>query len=163
MTVANILKELKGVYANDQAAPDADIQDTISDDIITIPMLLDTAAGTDFTYGSFKVPFAFQVVDVSVQPGAALTAADATANTYTLGKADGAGGASTVVASFTSATVGGSGSGNWVADVFVPATLSAVAGATLVARGQIVTWKKTHLSTGTVTPASTCTLKIRRV
>lgn len=159
MTVANILKELKGVYANDQAAPDADIQDTISDDIITIPMLLDTAAGTDFTYGSLKAPFAFQVVEAIITPTGALTGADATANTYTLGKADGAGGASTVMASLQTLLAGG----NWVADVFQTVALSAVAGATSVARGQIVTFKKTHLSTGTVTPASTLTIKIRRV
>jgi hypothetical protein len=42
-------------------------------------------------------------------------------------------------------------------------TLSATAANTLVARGQIVTFKKTHLSTGTVTPLSLLTIKIRRV
>ncbi len=159
MSVANVLKELAGIYPSDSTQLATDVQDVFSDDVITMYMTLDAAAGTDYTYGSFKAPFAFQVVEAVVCPGAALTAADATANTYTLGKADGAGGGSTAIATLVTTLAGG----NWVADTFKPMTLSATFANTLVARGQIVTLKKTHLSTGTVTPASTLAIKIRRV
>ncbi len=159
MSVGNVLKELAGIYPSDSTQLTTDVQDVFSDDVVTIQMLLDGAAGTDYTYGSFKAPFAFQVVEAVVCPGAALTAADATANTYTLGKADGAGGSSTAIATLATTLAGG----NWVADTFKPMTLSATFANTLVARGQIVTLKKTHLSTGTVTPQSTLAIKIRRV
>lgn len=159
MSVANVLKELNGIYPSDSTQLSTDVQDVFSDDVITMYMTLDAAAGTDYTYGSFKAPFAFQVVEAVVCPGAALTAADATANTYTLAKADGAGGSATTIATLVTTLAGG----NWVADTFKTMTLSATFANTLVARGQIVTLKKTHLSTGTVTPASTLAIKIRRV
>jgi hypothetical protein len=41
-------------------------------------------------------------------------------------------------------------------------TLSATLANTLVADGQIVTLKKTHAGAGTVTPASTLTLRVRK-
>lgn len=159
MSVKNVLKELAGIYPSDDTQLSTDVQDVFSDEVLTIYMTLDAAAGTDYTYGSFKAPFAFQVVEAVVCPGAALTAADATANTYTLAKADGAGGGATTIATLLTTLAGA----NWVADVFKTMTLSATFANTLVARGQIVTLKKTHLSTGTVTPASTCAIKIRRV
>lgn len=158
MTVANVAKEFQGVFCNDQTDPKSDAEDALTDLIINIPMVLDAAAGTDYTYGSFKAPYRFQVIEAIVCPGAALTAADATANTYTLAKADGAGGAATTIASVTTTLAGGS----WVADVFKTVTLSATAANVLVADGQLVTWKKTHLSTGTVTPASTLSIRIRK-
>lgn len=159
MTVANVVKEFQGVFANDQATGEADTQDLLTDLIINIPMVLDAAAGTDYTYGSFKAPYAFRVIEATVCPGAALTAADATANTYTLAKADGAGGSATTIATLVTTLAGG----NWVADTFKAMTLSATFANTLVADGQIVTLKKTHLSTGTVTPASTCVLRVRKI
>ena len=159
MSVANVLRELAGVYPSDSTQTVNDVNDVFTDDVVTINMALDAAAGTDTFYGAFKAPFAFQVVEASVCPGGALTAADATANTYTLGKADGAGGSSTAIGTLVTTLAGGS----WVADVFKPLTLSATFANTLVARGQLVTFKKTHLSTGTVTPASTLSIKIRRV
>jgi hypothetical protein len=158
MTIANVAKEFQGVYCNDQADPVADAQDLLTDLTINIPMVLDAAAGTDYTYGSFKAPYRFQVIEVIVCPGAALTAADATANTYTLGKSDGAGGAITTIATLTTTLAGAS----WVADTYKTMTLSATAANLLVADGQLVTLKKTHLSTGTVTPASTCSIRIRK-
>jgi hypothetical protein len=159
MTVANVLKEFKGVYANDQATGDADVQDLLSDGIWNMPITLDAAAGTDYTYALIKVPFNVQIIDVTICPGAALTAADATANTITLAKADGAGGSATTVASIVTNVA----SGNWVADTFKSMTLSATAANLLVNDGQILTLKKTHASTGTVTPASTCTVRYRKV
>jgi hypothetical protein len=159
MTVANVVKEFQGVFANDQATGVADTQDLLTDFTINIPMVLDAAAGTDYTYGSFKAPFALQVVDATVCPGAALTAADATANTYTLAKADGAGGAATAIATLVTTLAGG----NWVADTFKAMTLSATFANTQIADGQLVTLKKTHLSTGTVTPASTLSIRVRKI
>lgn len=159
MTVANVVKEMKGVYGNDQATGNADIEDLMTDFVINIPMVLDAAAGTDYVYGSFKAPYALQVLEAIVCPGAALTAADATANTYTLAKADGAGGSATTIATLVTTLAGGS----WVADTFKAMTLSATFANTLVADGQLVTLKKTHLSTGTVTPASTLSIRVRKV
>lgn len=159
MSVKNVLKQLAGIYPSDDTQLTTDVQDVFADDIINLPIILDAAAGTDYTYASFKAPFAFEVVDSVVCPGGALTAADATANTYTLAKADGAGGSATTIATLVTNLAGG----NWVADTFKTMTLSTTAANRLVARGQIVTLKKTHLSTGTVTPASSCTVKIRRV
>lgn len=159
MSVANVLKALKGIYCGDQSDPDADLQDTFSDVMLTIPMIVDAAAGTDYTYGAFKAPFAFRVIEATICPRGALTAADATANTWTLAKADGAGGAATTIATL----VGNLAGGDWVADVFKGMTLSVVAGAINVARGQLITLKKTHASTGTVTPAATLYLKVRKI
>lgn len=159
MSVANVLKELAGIYPSDSTQAVTDVQDVFSDDVYLADVTVDSAAGTDFTYLSVKAPFALQILDVAVGPGGALTAADATANTYTLGKSDGLGGAITSQATLTTTLAGGS----WVNDVLKSFTLSAVAGALNVTRGQLITLKKTHLSTGTVTPQSTFTIKFRRI
>lgn len=158
MTVANVANALQGVYCNDQADPVADAQDIFTDLTINIPIVLDAAAGTDYVYGSFKAPYRFRVLEAVICPGAALTAADATANTLTLAKADGAGGGATTIASITTNLA----SGNWVADTFKSMTLSATAANVLVADGQLVTLKKTHAGAGTVTPASTLSIRIRK-
>lgn len=158
MTVENVAKEFQGVYCNDQSDPAADVQDLLTDLNINIPIVLDAAAGTDYVYGSFKAPYRFKVLSATICPGAALTAADATANTLTLAKADGAGGAATTIASIVTNLA----SGNWVADTFKEMTLSATAANVLVADGQIVTLKKTHAGAGTVTPASTLSIRIRK-
>ena len=159
MTVAIALKKLKGFVTIDQADPTADAEDLFSDEIWNIPITLDAAAGTDYVYGSIKVPYAVLVVEAVVCPGAALTGATSTANTWTLAKADGAGGSATAVATLVSLTT----TGDWVADVFKAMTMSATPANRLVADGQILTLKKTHASTGTVTPASTLTIRVRKV
>lgn len=159
MTVANVLKELTGIYPSDAGALSTDIQDAISDDVWLADVTVDSAAGTDFTYLSIKAPFALQIVDVVVGPGGALTGATATANTYTLGKSDGLGGAITSMATLVTVTT----TGDWVNDVLKSFTLSAVVGALNVTRGQLITLKKTHASTGTVTPQCTFTIKFRRI
>ncbi len=41
-------------------------------------------------------------------------------------------------------------------------TMSATVANTLVADGQLLTLKKTHAGAGTVTPASTVTLRVRK-
>jgi hypothetical protein len=158
MTVENVAKRLQGVYCNEETDPVADAQDVFTDLVWNLPIVLDAAAGTDYVYASFKAPFRFRVLEAVICPGAALTAADATANTLTLAKADGAGGAATTVASIVTNLA----SGNWVADTFKAMTLSATAANVLVADGQLVTLKKTHAGAGTVTPASTLSLRIRK-
>lgn len=158
MTVQNVAKEFQGVYCNDQTDPVADAQDCLTDLVWNLPMILDAAAGTDTVYASFKAPYRVQVIEAIICPTAALTAADATANTYTLGKSDGAGGSITTIASVVTNVAGGS----WVADTFKAMTLSATAANLLIADGQLVTLKKTHASTGTVNPASTLSLRVRK-
>lgn len=159
MALATVVKEFQGVFANDQATGVADTQDLLTDGVFEMRMTLDAAAGTDYTYASVKVPWNIRVIEAIICPGAALTAADATANTYTLGKSDGAGGAITTVASVVTDLAGGS----WVADTFKTMTLSATAANLLVSDGQLLTLKKTHASTGTVTPASTLIVRYRKV
>lgn len=158
MTVEIVAKRLQGVYCNQETDPVADAADLFTELTLNLPMALDAAAGTDTVYASFKAPWRFRVLEAVVCPGAALTSADATANTYTLGKSDGAGGAITTIATLTTTLAGGS----WVADTFKSMTLSATDANLLVADGQLVTLKKTHLSTGTVSPASTLSLRIRK-
>jgi hypothetical protein len=158
MTVEIVANRLQGVYCNEETDPKADKEDLFTDLIWNIPIVLDAAAGTDYVYGSIKVPFRVRVMDATICPGAALTAADATANTLTLAKADGAGGAATTVASITTNLA----SGDWVADTFKSMTLSATLANLLVADGPILTLKKTHAGAGTVTPASTLSIRVRK-
>ena len=90
MTVENVARALQGVYCNDQSDPTADAQDTFTDLVYNLPIVLDAAAGTDYTYASFKAPFRFKVIDATICPGAALTAADATANANSVARDKGA-------------------------------------------------------------------------
>lgn len=160
MTVSAVIKELSGIYPGDATQLAADVQDVFSDDIITFQKTAPDALAADaYTMFSFKAPFAFQVVEAVITPGAALTANASNNAVVTLAKADGAGGGATTIATHTSDVAGG----NWVADVFKTLTNSATFAATLVARGQIVTLKLTKGGTGVVVPISGYTLKIRRV
>jgi hypothetical protein len=158
MTVEAVAKRFQGDMAFDQDTGAADALDALTDLTLNLPMALDAAAGTDTVYASFKAPWRFRVLEAIVCPGAALSGATATANTYTLAKADGAGGGATAIATLVTVTT----TGDWVADVFKPMVLSGTAANLLVARGQLVTLKKTHASTGTVSPASTLSLRIRK-
>lgn len=158
MTVANVVKELQGVYGNDQATGEADIQDLVTDDTLCFTTVVDSAAGTDFTHLAWKAPYALRIISVVVC-GGALTAADATANTFTLAKDDGAGGASTSVATLVTNLAGG----DWVASTYKNFTLSTVAGATSLTDGQRLTLKKTHAGAGTATPQVTWTIRYRKI
>jgi hypothetical protein len=159
MSVVNYIKAIQGVFGDVEATGVQDTKDLISDASWVQSMALDAAAGTDTVYFSIKVPINVQILEVIIAPGAALTAADATANTYTLAKADGAGGGATTVASVVTNVAGGS----WVADVFKTVTLSATFANLLVSAGQILTFKKTHAGAGTVSPASSCCIRYRKV
>jgi hypothetical protein len=119
--------------------------------------LADAAAATASTLYQLKVPYAFVVEQMSVCPGAALTA-DATNNAVlTLAKANGAGGASTAIATLTTDVAGG----NWVADVFKEGTVTGSAAA--VADGQLLTLKITKGGTGVVVPACSVSIRVRKV
>lgn len=158
MSVANVSKMLKGTLTQDQADPDADLQDLLLDDAFTVQKTAADAAASDvYTLWSAKVPFAIQIVEVTVCPGAALTANDTNNAVLTLGKADGAGGASTAVAAVTTNTA----SGNWVADVYKNAPVTVAN--SLVADGQILTLKKTIGGSGVIVPISHVTIRYRRV
>ena len=157
MTVEIVARRLQGVFCNEETSPLADKEDLFTDVVINLPMALDAAAGTDTVYASFKAPWRFQVLEAIICPGSAMTGATATANTYTLAKADGAGGSATTIATFVSIT-----GADFVADVFKAMTLSATLANTFVADGQIVTLKKTHASTGTVSPASMLSIRVRK-
>lgn len=157
MSVANVTKAIQGVMANDQATGVADIEDLLTDGVWTFSNVVDSAAGTDFTYWAIKVPWAVKILDVTICPGGALTGADATANTYTLAKADGAGGSATAIGTHVTNLAGG----NWVADVYEAFTLTA--SAANVTEGQILTVKKTHAGAGTATPQSSWTIRYRKI
>jgi hypothetical protein len=158
MAVSTILKTLFGTYFHDETTGKADFEDLITDDVFTVQKTAVDGAATDvYTLWSCKVPFAIQIVEVTINPGAALTANDTNNATLTLGKADGAGGASTAVAALTTNTA----SGNWVADQFknVPIT----AANAIVNDGQILTLKKTVAASGVAVPISHITIRYRRV
>lgn len=157
MTVANVAKEFQGVFANDQADPLADTRTLLMDGVWNVTSVVDSAAGTDFTYVSIRVPFAVRIQRIDIAPTGALTGADATANTYTAGKSDGLGGAITAFGTHVTNLAGG----NWVADVTEPFTMTDSA-ATLTA-GQLLTIKKTHAGAGTVTPQSGWTIYYRKI
>lgn len=91
----------------------------------------------------------FLVDSVKVIPSAAVTASDSVYATLTLSYDDGAGGSKTTVAVQTTKITGGSG--DWVAEVGVPITITAANA--LVPSGKQLTMSKAFASTGTVIPA----------
>lgn len=157
MSVANVVKMIQGVFANDQSAPVADMEDLLTDGQWNVTSVVDSAAGTDFTYFSIKVPWNVKIISVTACPSGALTGADATANTFTLAKADGAGGAATAIATHVTNLAGG----NWAADVFEEFTVTA--SAANVNEGQILTLKKTHAGAGTATPQTGWSIRWRKI
>ena len=151
-----IYDALKGTYGNDETQTD-------SDDVFATVVYesdnktVDGAATDVYTQWALKAPFDMQLVEAVVCPGAALTANDTNNAVLTIGKADGAGGGSTALATLTTNTT----SGNWVADVFKSFTL--VPAAVRVNKGQIVTLKKTIGASGVAIPNAHYTLKFLRV
>jgi hypothetical protein len=157
MTVANVAKEFQGVFANDQADPVADTRALLMDGVWSVTSVVDSAAGTDFTYVSIVVPFAVKIIAINIAPTGALTGADATANTYTAGKSNGLGGAITAMGTHVTNLAGG----NWAADVLEPFTLTAAnCDMTL---GQLLTIKKTHAGAGTATPQAAWNITYRKI
>ncbi len=162
MTVANVVKEFKGIYPGDasQLSPPTEIEDLITDSTWEVGHeVADGSAGATGTYWAVKVPWNVQILEVVVCPGGALTADNTNNAVLTLAKADGLGGAATTVATLTT----NAASGNWVADTFKNFTLSATFANTLVNDGQILTLKKTVGGTGVVVPVSYITIRYRKV
>ncbi len=160
MTVANVLKQLKGVFPSDASQLDTDVEDVFSDSTWEVGHeAADAAASTTATYWAIKVPWNVRIIDVTVCPGGALTADNTNNAVLTLAKANGAGGAATTVATLTT----NAASGNWVADTFKSFTLATASADQLVNDGQILTLKKTVGGTGVVVPISFITIRYRKV
>lgn len=157
MTVANVVKKFQGDLCVEEATAVADTQTLLTDGVWSVTSVVDSAAGTDFTYVSIRVPFAVKILRIDIAPTGALTGADATANTYTAGKSDGAGGSITAIGTHVTNAAGG----NWAADVTEPFTITATA-ANLTA-GQLLTIKKTHAGAGTATPQAAWNINWRKI
>jgi hypothetical protein len=160
--VSKAIKQFMGVFLNFDVSP-ADqqtaVQDLLSDDVWSAHKIAaDAAAGDLYTLASCKAPCDLSVEDFMVCPAGALVAADATAVTLTLGKADGLGGVSTPIATIVTNLAGG----NWVADVFKNGVVNPTP-ARLVTKGQILTIKKTIAGAGTIVPACTVQVRMRRI
>lgn len=158
--VLDLYKRLKGHLANDASDQDAAVQDAFFDGTWNFfKASADAMAADASTIGALKVPFNVQIIALDVVPNTTLTAHDTNNAVITLGKADGAGGSSTAVATLTTNTT----SGNWAADTFKAATLSATFANTLVSDGQVLTLKITKGASGVVVPISSYTIRYRRV
>jgi hypothetical protein len=150
-----IKNQIAGTYGDDQTETDTD--DYFNVVTWVSGRLIADTAGTDYTQWSHVAPFDGELVSLSVCPSGALTAADATANTFTLGKSDGLGGAITSMATLVTNVAGG----DWVNDVIKAGTN--VAAAVRFTKGQLLTLKKTHASTGTATPNCSWVIKVKKV
>lgn len=121
----------------------------------TIPA---TGAAADYDQTIGEAPFAGTVTDVSYTPEAAITGANTETRTLTLVNKGAAGAGTTVVA--TLALTSGV---NGVAFDEKALTLSAVAGATTVAEGDILAFVSTHSgSTGLADPGGLAQVEITR-
>jgi len=156
MSVLEAKNRLEGTTLKD--LPVADGQDLVYDGEVHFQNTeADGAAGDTWSY-AFKARCDMEIVAVDICPGAALTANDTNNAVLTLGKADGAGGGSTAILALTTNLA----SGNWVTDVF-KSMGTPVAAAKRVAKGQIVTLKKTIGGTGVVVPVAGFTVRYRKV
>lgn len=116
------------------------------------------AAGADAEVNLGVMPFAGTVSAVSYVPDTVLTGANTDSRTGTLKNKGAAGSGTTTVASkaFTSGV-------NAPADAATTITLSAVAGATTVAAGDVLAWQSTHVgSTGLADPGGLLHVEITR-
>lgn len=156
MSVQEVKNRLEGTVLADQA--EADGEDLFYDFVFTPQKpAADAMAADTSTVWECKVPYTIEVVSATICPHAALTAHDTNNAVLTLGKADGAGGGSTAISTLTTNTT----SGNWVADTFKEMTITAAN--KRVTDGQIMTLKITKGGTGVVVPASSVTIRCRKV
>jgi len=156
MSVLEAKNRLDGTTLKD--LPVADGQDLVFDGEVHIQNTeADAAAGDLWSY-AFKARCDMEIVAVDICPGAALTANDTNNAVLTLGKADGAGGASTTILTHTTTVA----NGNWAVDVF-KSMGTPVAAAKRVTKGQIVTLKKTINGTGVIVPIAGFTVRYRKV
>jgi hypothetical protein len=157
MTVQEAKNRLEGtVLAN---LDEADGEDLLFDLVFNpVKTAADAMAADTSTIFETKAYCALEVVSVTVCPHAALTAHDTNHAVITLAKADGAGGAATAISALTTNVA----SGNWVADTFknFPAVTAANKA---VADGQLLSLKVTKPGSGVVVPASSYTIRCRKI
>lgn len=152
----------RGIFSTFDVTPseaDAVVQDLLTDEFFTANRTSADAAASDLvTLVSIRAPFDLSVEEFAVIPAGAVTANDSNNATLTVAKADGLGGASTPIATLTTNLA----AGNWVTDVTKFATV--VNGpARLVAKGQIITIRKSITGTGVILAPYTGNLRVRRV
>jgi hypothetical protein len=100
----------------------------------------DGAAATDTVEtGIWVAPYDCYIKSAKYLPGAVLTAHDTNYATLTLSQRDGAGGGAAIVAEQTTKITGGSG--DWVAFVAEPLTLSGTIANLFLAAGEVLTFK----------------------
>lgn len=125
-------------------------------DVKEVPVVASVAA-TDIERNAHVAPFSGAVTSVSYVPDAVLTGADTNSRTLVLVNKGQTGVGTTVVASkaFTNTV-------NAPADDETAITLSAVAGATTVAAGDVLAWQSTHVGTGIADPGGLVKVEITR-
>lgn len=156
MSVLEAKNRLEGTVLRD--LDEADGEDLVYDFLLNpVKTAADAAAGDTSTVFECKAPCNFEVVSLTICPHAALTANDTNNAVVTLGKADGAGGGSTAISALTTNLA----SGNWVADVFKEMTITGTA--KRVNDGQVMTLKITKGGTGVAVPASSYSIRCRKV
>lgn len=119
-----------------------------------------TTAATKFWCNGFG--FTLSIVSGKISPDAALTAADATSAVITVEKDDALNGAPVAALTWTTATSGSGGTGNWTTDVPVPNTARTAAN-TIVAAGANLFYAIAKNGAGTVVPACRGSILLRRI
>ena len=118
---------------------------------------LDAAASTTTAATYFwRAPVAGEVQAVHMVPGAAVTANDTNFGTVICNK-----GASTIIASKSTKTTAGGGSGDWVAGTPVPLALSATLANRELAAGDVLSFQITKDGSGVQIPASAMVVTFR--
>ena len=120
---------------------------------ITYNMPADAAASTttaEMTIGT--IPVGATISAINIQPTGAVTASDTVYATITVAQGNGAGGARSTLASVTTKTSGGGGTGNWVA--FTGVSMGTITNGAVTANS-IFTLTIAKASTGTQLPTAT--------
>lgn len=116
------------------------------------------ATAVDSKTDVVAAPFAATVTNVNYVPIAAIVGADTNTRTVQLVNKGAAGAGTTVVASKTF----NAASGTTPADEVSAVTLSAVAGATTVAQGDVLEWQSNHVGTGLADPGGLAHIELTR-
>lgn len=124
--------------------------------VFNVVRAVDATAGTATSEIAVGVaPNKSKLVKAYYLPGSALTADDADYATITVSRYTAAGGSKTTIATITTETTGGGGTGNWTAKVPVTITLSAD---TDIAAGALVTYEVAKAGSGVALPAGSLVL-----
>lgn len=160
---SDALKALAGTLTNDRGG-EATVQ-ALTDVVVKYQHdAVDAAANTTFNKNIYRNTLGvdLRLVEAIYIPDAALTAADATKLTLSI-KKGAAGAVTTEQATVNTATEGGGGTGDWVADTPEALTLSATAANLVLANNEIVCVDKAVTGAGTALVAGCLQLKYRRV